>query len=253
MIMRYKLIGCEILFRETCLCAARSNNIIDLEFMAKGLHDVGEKIMSETLQKAIDNVDTEKYSAILLCYGLCNYGVKGLRAQIPMVIPKAHDCITLFLGSKEKYAEYFQENPGTYFHTAGWLERSSFGIEGEENVMSQLGIQLGADYSDFVEEYGEDNAEYLMEILGNWTKNYKKQTYIDTGVGDSATYAALSEADSKSRGLGYESIRGDIKLIQELMDGDMDSWNKADFLVIPPGSEIVASHDEEVMTCGSSC
>jgi len=239
---RYKLIGCEILFREICQCAAQSKNIIDIEFLDKGLHDVGEKAMSASLQQAIDTVNPEKYGAILLCYGLCNYGVKGLHSRIPIVIPKAHDCITLFLGSKEKYTEYFHNNPGTFFRTSGWLERADFGIEGEENVMSQLGIQPGADYS----EYGEENAEYLKEMLGNWVGNYKKQTFIDTGIGNSAMYEDMVETDAKDKGLEYESIKGDIRLIQKLMDGD---WNPDEFLVVPPGNEIIATHDDAIMSC----
>jgi len=229
------------MFREICLCAAQSKNIIDIEFLDKGLHDIGEKTMSASLQQAINKVNTEKYDAILLCYGLCNYGVKGLRGPIPMVIPKAHDCITLFLGSKEKYTEYFNNNPGTFFRTSGWLERAHFGIEGEENVMSQLGIQPDADYS----EFGEENAEYLREILGNWIENYKKQIFIDTGIGDSAMYEDLTKADAKARGLEYENIKGDIRLIQDLMDG---SWSPEDFLVVPPGNEIVATYNDGIMS-----
>ena len=243
---RYILIGCEIMFREICLCAANSKNIIDFQFMPKGLHDMGEKVMSEALQKVIDEVDIEKYNAILLGYGLCNYGVKGIHARIPIVIPRAHDCITLFMGSKEKYLDYFQNNPGTYFHTSGWLERSSFGIDGEENVMSQLGINLGADYNQYVEKYGEENAAYLMEMLGDWTKNYKKQTYIDTGVGDMAVFEAMSKADAHDRGLEHESIKGDISLIKDLIDGN---WNNTDFLIIPPGNEITATYDESIIAC----
>ena len=242
---RYKLIGCEILFREICLCAAYSSNVIDIECMAKGLHDIGEEGMSKTLQETIDRVDCKNYEAILLCYGLCNYGVKGLRHEkLPIVIPRAHDCITLFLGSKEKYLDYFNKNPGTYFRTSGWIERASFGIEGENNVMSQLGIQLGSDYQQYLEEYGEENAEYLMEMLGNWTKNYKKQTFIDTKVGNPSAYEAISEADAKNMGFEHESLQGDISLIQDLMDGN---WNKEDFLVIPPGHKIIATHDDSIM------
>jgi len=38
------------------------------------------------------------------------------------VVPRAHDCITLLLGSKERYAKLFGERPGTYWYSAGWLE-----------------------------------------------------------------------------------------------------------------------------------
>ncbi|MCL2362531.1 MAG: DUF1638 domain-containing protein [Defluviitaleaceae bacterium] len=239
---RYMLIGCEIMHREICLCAALSKNIIDLEFLDKGLHDIGEKAMSEALQQEIDNVNTEKYSAVLLCYGLCNYGVKGLHSSIPIIIPRAHDCITLFLGSKERYRDYFDNNPGTFFRTSGWLERVDFGIEGEENVMSKLGIAPDTDYS----EFGEENAEYLREILGDWTSNYKKQTFIDTGIRDTTIYEEQVADDSQANGLEYERVKGNIRLIQELMDGN---WDSNDFLVVPPGNEIIASHDENIICC----
>ena len=241
---RYKLIGCEVLFREACLCAAESKNIIDPEFLTKGLHDMGETRMSESLQKVIDQVDPDKYDAILLCYGLCNNGVSGLRARVPMVIPKAHDCITLFLGSKEKYTDYFHNNPGAFFHTSGWLERGLNGADGDEALMTQLGIRYGDDYDQYAEEYGEENAAYIMEIFGDWTKNYKKFTYINTGVGDAAAYEARSQAEAQERGWEYERIQGDIRLIRALIDGD---WNEDDFLVVPPGHEIAASFDEAVM------
>jgi len=249
MAQRYKLIGCEILFREICLCAARSRNVIDLTFMPKSLHGLGEKAMSETLQEAINDVDTQQYSAILLCYGLCSYGVKGLRADIPIAIPRAHDCITLFMGAKEIYMDYFQKNPGTYFHTSGWLERGSSSADGtqsSDNVMSQLGISRSMDYAQYAEKYGEDNAEYLMEILGNWTKNYKKYAYIDTGVGESAAYEVESIAEAQNRGWEHETVRGDVRLIQALMDGD---WDDEDFLVVPPGNEIIPIYGDSIIGC----
>jgi hypothetical protein len=227
---RYKLIGCEILFREICLCAAQSKNVIDLEFLPKGLHDIGEKAMSEALQKAINNVDCAKYDAILLCYGLCNNGVRGLFADIPIIIPRAHDCITLFLGSKERYADYFHNNPGTYFHTSGWLER---------------GTPNDTIYNDFVEKYGEENALYLMETLGGWTKNYKKNTFVDTNVGDSEYYHQQSAADAKDKGFEYERVTGDIRLVADLTEGN---WNDDDFLIVPPKCKITPSFDDSIVT-----
>ena len=96
------LIACAVISRECYHCAAVSDNIIDIRILDKDLHDMGERKMSAILQDAIDAVDTEKYDAILLGYGLCNNGVRGLRSTLPLVIPRAHDCITLLLGSKDK-------------------------------------------------------------------------------------------------------------------------------------------------------
>ncbi len=104
--MRLKLIGCEIFYREICAVVSRSPNLVDIEFMLKGLHDIGCAGMLERLQGALDRVDERKYEAVIFAYGLCNNGIVGLTARsIPLVIPRAHDCITLFFGSSTRYME----------------------------------------------------------------------------------------------------------------------------------------------------
>jgi hypothetical protein len=64
--MRLKLIACEVLFREMCDAVARSPVMVDIEFLPKGLHDMGGKAMTGKLQEAIDRVAPEQYSAIVL-------------------------------------------------------------------------------------------------------------------------------------------------------------------------------------------
>ena len=133
-----KLIACEVAFREICWASARSASLVDLEFLSQGYHDNSD-IGRERLQERIDAVPEGKYDAILLGYALCNNMVVGLQARhTPLVIPRAHDCITFFLGSKERYARVFREHPGTYYYTAGWLEHRH---RGGERVPWQQGAQ----------------------------------------------------------------------------------------------------------------
>lgn len=48
------------------------------------------------------------------------------RLAIPrLVIPRAHDCITLYLGSRQRYLEQFNARPGTYWYSLDYLERYS--------------------------------------------------------------------------------------------------------------------------------
>jgi len=120
--MHIKVLACEVLAREVFYCAARSANTIDIELYTQGLHD-NANVCRETLQPRIDAAARGPYGAIVLAYGLCNNAVIGIEARaIPLVIPRAHDCITLFLGSKERYQTLFSQRPGTYYHTSGWLE-----------------------------------------------------------------------------------------------------------------------------------
>ena len=55
--MRLKLVSCEVLHREMCAVIARSPNEVDVEFMPKGLHDLGCSSMRKRIQEAIDRTD----------------------------------------------------------------------------------------------------------------------------------------------------------------------------------------------------
>jgi hypothetical protein len=241
---RYKLISCEIMFREICFCASKCKNIIDITFMPKGLHDIGDKKMLVQLQEEINNVDVEKYDAILLCYGLCNNGIKGLHSSLPLVIPRAHDCITLLLGSKDKYNEYFHNNPGTFFKSPGWIERDVNPNETEQSITSQLG--MNKTYQEYVTQYGEENAEYLMEMLGGWLKNYKKIAYIDTKTGGFEHYKELTKQQADENQWEYEEIEGDTYLIFRLLNGE---WDAQDFLMVPPNNIVKPTFTEDIISC----
>ena len=148
--MLLKLIACEIAVREFCFAAARSINIIDPEFLNQGYHDTPGK-GREAVQQRIDAVPEGKYDAIVLGYALCSNILTGLTARhTRLVIPRAHDCITFFLGSKERYQECFEENPGTYYYTSGWLEctrrRCTAGQEGMGMLFPAQG-GVGAAYN----------------------------------------------------------------------------------------------------------
>lgn len=188
---RYLLITCEVLFREVCLCASQSKNIIDIVFVPQGLHNIGAYNMSKRLQSEIDKADKTKYETILLGYGLCNNGIIGLHSKLQLVVPRAHDCITLLLGSRNRYNEYFEKNSGTFYESTGWMERGADPNNTEESVTVQLGINKT--YQEYVELYGEENAKFLLETLGDWLRNYKKYTFIDTGIGNFENYKKTIE------------------------------------------------------------
>lgn len=239
---RFKLIVCDIMLREACYCIARSNNIIDPLFMGKGLHNLGDCKMRRILQEEIEKVEKNRYDAILLGYGLCNNGIISLHASLPLVVPRAHDCITLLLGSKEKYRDYFDRNPGTYYQSPGWLERDVAEYKDETTVTQQLGLRS---YQDYVAEYGEENAKYIMETLGGGLQYYTKLAYIDTGIGDFPDYEQRSQEQAAQNGWAYEKLEGSCELLQRLLDGQ---WDSREFAVIYPGHAVQPTHNEEIIT-----
>ena len=243
--MRLRLISCEIFYREMCAAVARSPHTVDIEFHPKGLHDIGSTLMLERLQAAVDGVDASRYEAILLGYGLCNNGISGLLARkIPLVVPRAHDCITLFLGSHERYLDYFNNHPGVYFETTGWFER---GTETGELRQISIARQTGMDstYEELAAKYGEDNAKYLYSELCDMTKNYTQFTFIEMGVGPDESFERQVRQKAEERGWKFEKVKGDMSMIQRLVEG---IWDDKEFLVVPPGSQIVDKYDEGIVS-----
>jgi hypothetical protein len=242
--MRLKLISCEVLYREICFAVSRSPHQIDLEFLPKGLHDIGCVGMQNRLQATIDAVDTSGYDAMLLGYGLCNYGITGLSCgTIPLVIPRAHDCMTLFFGDKEKYMEYFQEKPGTYFLTSGWLERGeATGELRQLSIQHETGMDLS--YEALVERYGEDNARYLYDELCDQTKHYSRIAFLAMGVEPDDRFQRQAREKADANSWSFETIQGDMRLILDLVDG---KWGAEDFLVLRPGEKVAVSHDGNII------
>lgn len=234
--MRLKIISCEVLYREICLLAARSPNQVDVEFLPKGLHDMRSVRMRERLQQVINAVDVARYDAIALGYALCGNGVVGLTAPaIQLVLPRAHDCITLFLGSRQRYADYFLDNPGVYFKTTGWIER---GASGSQQLFGDS-LEMDA----LVEKYGEDNARYLYEELTAY-RTYRQYTFIEMGVEPDDRFERMTQEDANARGWQFEKVKGDIALLGKLVNGEWDD----DFLVVPPGWRVAATHDDTIVT-----
>src|SRR6476620_3424328 len=103
--MFLKIIACEIALREIAFLAAQSPHLVDFEFLTQGLHD-HPNLGRDEVQKRVDAIPEGKYDAVLIGYALCGNIIAGLRAtHTPLVIPRAHDCITFFLGSKERYQQ----------------------------------------------------------------------------------------------------------------------------------------------------
>lgn len=242
--MRLKLIACEILFRELCAAAARSVNQIDVEFLPKGLHDIGQAGMSGRLKEVLAAIDETQYDAVLFGYALCSNGLVGLTARsIPLVVPRAHDCITLFLGSKERYLDYFQKNPGVYFKTSGWIERGEgLAQSNQDSIAHQSGMTQT--YEELVAKYGEDNARFLYEQLCNMTRNYSRLAYIPMGVEPDDRFERRTRDEAAQRGWQFEMLPGDMSLLQTLLDGP---WDDERFLVVRPGQRVAASFNDDII------
>jgi hypothetical protein len=232
--MRLKLLSCEVLYREMCDVVAHSPHQVDLEFLAKGRHDLGAEGMRQALQAAVDRMDGSGFDAVLLGYALCGNGLAGVTARsLPLVIPRAHDCIALLMGSRERYQQYFDDNPGTYFRSTGWLERGG-------NLEQLSGYVL----TDLTSKYGEESGRYLYEQLTSYRRSYRQLAYIRTGIEGDTSFEERARAEAASRGWEFNVIDGHLNLFRRLVSGD---WSAEDFLVVLPGYCVAATYDDAVV------
>jgi hypothetical protein len=118
----------------------------EITFLDYGLHAVPRNLKT-TLQAQIDAVSEP--SLVVLGYGLCGNGLHGIKAGVhTLLAPRTDDCIAIFLGSYAAYQKEFNDAPGTYYLSKGWLESGSNPL---------------AEYQKYVEKYGEKQAQWLMD------------------------------------------------------------------------------------------
>jgi hypothetical protein len=238
--MRLKLISCEVLYREMCATVARSGHQIDVEFLPKGLHDLGGARMRDRLQEVVDRTEKDKYDAILMGYALCGNGLAGLIARdIPVILPRAHDCIALLMGSRFKYQEYFDSHPGVFFRSTGWLERGKGLIP-----LSRNETGLDNKLEELIAKYGEENGRYLFEELNSYQSHYRTLTYIRMGLEPNGSFEQQAAEEAVERGWTYNAMDGDMVLFRRLIDGD---WGDGDFLTVPPGHRVVVRYDDRII------
>jgi hypothetical protein len=163
----------------------------------------------------------------VLAFGLCGMATVGLKsATSTIVVPRADDCIAIFLGSQEAYLEQQRENPGSYFLSKGWIE----GRIDDTPPMTQTYMRL-------VAKYGEERARRMQAILEarQPMRHYRRMAFIATSSeADLEKYKAVARERATSLNLRYEEVPGSLAFMQKIAAG---AWDRS-FVVVPPGRAI---------------
>ncbi len=239
--MRLKLISCNVFQREACLCIAQSPHVVDAEFTELGEH-AHSATLRQTIQSRIDAADAggKAYDAILLLFGLCGNASVGLQARTTqLVIPRAHDCCTILLGSKAKYQEHFKDAPSTPFGSAGYFERGEYFLRVEDG---QSVVHYGDSFAALVEQYGPDDAKYIWETMHPPTLEQAQDTAVFIDLPETAPlgYAHKFQEKAEAAGKKYVRLEGSLRLIRNLLNGQ---WDPNEFLTIPPGHQTIGVYD----------
>ncbi len=204
-----KLYACKNLEKEL---ASLSTEGVVVEYLDFAYHRQPEKLPPVLQEKLGRDLH---YEVILLGFGLCSKAIKGIRAvHQPVVVPRVHDCIALFLGSHAIYQERMAQEPDTYYLTRGWL------AEGEEPV---------AEFAQWCNQYGEDTARWLKDEM---YRHYRRVCLLDTGVPETHRIKAREVADFL--GAAYSVYPGNLRLVKKLLQGPWDS----EFIVLQPGETL---------------
>lgn len=232
---RVGLLACEVFADEIEQVAASGARIVVRKMFEIGLHDRPDGLRA-VLQQAVTEIDArDDLDAVVLAYGLCGLGTAGLRAgRYPLVIPRAHDCLTVFMGSKERYAQRQSGCPGCYYYTPGWNRARR--VPGPEREAALR--------ADFAARFGPDDVDFLMESEHELWASYHTSTYIRTGTPEDGREAEYARRCASSLGWTFEEIVGDPRLLHDLLCGP---WDDARFQIVPPGQVLGHSADDAIM------
>jgi hypothetical protein len=232
---RIAVIACAVMETEVDHYIAEMDHIVHLEYLEQGLHNEPDRLRTE-LQKMIDRIEHDTDAeAIVLVYGLCGRGTEGVTtSRCQLVIARAHDCITLLLGDKDRYAAYVKQCPGTYWYSPGWNRHHlPPGKERHDKLLKE-----------YTEAYGEENAHDLMETEQQWFKTYGRAAYVHLNVGKTDKDVAFTKQCADWLDWQYDEQQGDPQLLIDLLAGN---WDEQRFVVLEPGRPFELVPDERVI------
>jgi hypothetical protein len=229
------LLACRVVEREIALLAAGARHIVETRFFEVGLHDRPNQLRAR-LQGQLDLIESrEDIQAVILAYGLCGLGTAGLQpARHKLVIPRAHDCITLLMGSKEAYAAHQRRCPTAYYYTPGWNRERR--VPGPEKL-AELKAELA-------KKFDPDDVKYLLAAEREQWARHDTASYLDFGTDDAEPEADYARRCAHWLGWKFERLGGNAALLRDLL---WAKWDAERFQIIEPGQRLGHSPDDAIL------
>jgi hypothetical protein len=207
------IIACETLKQELEAVMKNRGCAYPVVWIDAGKHAWPDKLRV-SVQEAIDRISPPGQT-ILLLFGFCGNAMVGIEARNHrLVLPRAADCIPLFIGSREERESY---GTGAYFFTEGYINS---------------GGSIVSDTSRVYRRYGEKRG---LSILKKMVGHYKEFAVIDTGTFNVPEVKAKVEDFAKLVDIPVRVIPGSLRFIGALLE---DSRRDERFLTVKPGGKI---------------
>lgn len=207
--MNIKVIACEVMQEEIQGLEPVANR--DFEYVSMDFHLYPQKLKIE-LQRIIE--ESQGYEKIILAFGLCGGAASGLTSKMSeLIIPRVHDCISIFLSSNKCSACNFEKEMGTFYLSNGWMIT-------EKTIIS--------DYQRIYIRFGEKKARRMLERMYD---GYKKVLFIETTAEPQEEVIQQSQEIAELFGAEYVTVKGDTSFIQKIIEGP---WDNENFITVPP-------------------
>lgn len=248
--MKFKVIACGVFEPYLRQLAAEASNEIEFKALDAGLHSRPNDLRLQ-VQAEIDTASSAGgHDAVILLYGLCGRGTANLVSRdIPVVIARVHDCVSLFLGSGEAYLRQFHKNPGTFYHTLGWIEQKTNPKNREATELysnyQKEGFDRHPDFEELRARFGEEDAEHIVQFKERWRQHYTRAAYIKMGFGSEDKSIDFTREMAEIFEWNHEVIEGDPSLIRHVLSGD---WSDDRVFVLPPNNRSITSGDERIFS-----
>jgi hypothetical protein len=213
---RKVIVACQVMEPEL-EWVRKGNSRVEIRYIDQGLHRT-PKDMAGLVQEQIDRA-VGYATQMVLAYGLCSNGIVGVTARKQgLIVPRSHDCIGLLLGSPAEYNKAFEERPGTYYLTPGWVAEKK--------------DPLGIVENEYEPKFGRETSMWVME---EELKHYTHIALINAGVGDLTPLRQRALENARVFKKEYEEIQGSLDYFKRIIRGPYSSEY---FFNLKPGEQV---------------
>jgi G3E family GTPase len=230
----YAILACDVFEEELQHLGGSNPPWAALGQLPMGLHDQPDHLRAQ-VQTTIAGIESNPaIETIALAYGRCGNGLLGVKAErCQLILPQAHDCISILLGSCERHAAILKENPGSYFFSPGWVRGKRVPGPDRESYLRELYAERYADDPDMIDD--------LVEADSDTFAQHNCAAYV--AITDNSAAADYCRNCALHLGWSHWQLEGDPSFLDDLIHA---RWDDSRFLRIPPGHCIAADSEGQL-------